>query len=84
MNLSLTQHAKDQMFDRDLLVGDLRHLLKTGFVYEDGKPSTRPGCFKYLIEGTTPNSDARTVKASVIPDGRREIKVVTVMWRDER
>jgi hypothetical protein len=72
------------MADRDLIVGDLMHLLKTGFVYEEPEPATRNGFFKYLIEGATPNSEGRTVRACVIPDGHREIKVVTVMWRDER
>jgi hypothetical protein len=84
MNLSLTGHAKDQMAERDLIVGDLRHLLRRGFVFDQGAPATREGYFRYAIEGTTPNSDGRTVRAIVIPDGRLDLKIVTVMWRTER
>jgi hypothetical protein len=83
MNLNLTLHAKEQMRARDLIMGDLLHLLKTGFVYDEPEEATRPGLFKYSIEGTTPNSDVRLVKAVVIPDGGQELKIVTVMWRDE-
>lgn len=69
---------------RDLLVGDVLHVLRRGFVYEDPEPSTRPGFFKYRVEATTPSSDGRTVRVVVIPNGHRDLKLVTVMWRDER
>jgi hypothetical protein len=59
-------------------------LLKTGFVYEEPEPSTREGHYKYQIEGSTPNSEGRMVRAVVIPDGNCAIKIVTVMWKDER
>lgn len=84
MVLSRTAHAKRQMDDRNLIVSDLLHLLKRGFVYDPPVRATREGFYKYAVEGTTPNSDGRTVRAIVIPDGRLELKVVTVMWRDER
>ena len=81
--LSLTRHAREQMDARDLLVGDLMHLLRRGFVYDLPEPATR-GYWKYKVEGTTPNSDGRTVAAIVIPAHGLELKIVTVMWRDER
>ena len=82
--LSLTQHAKDQITERDLLVGDVLYLLKNGFVYDNGIPSTRQGFFKYQIECRTPNSGNRDVRVIGIPDwAANEIKIVTVMWRDE-
>lgn len=81
--LNLTRHAREQMAARDLIVGDLLHLLARGFVYDPPVPATREGFFKYAVEGTTPNSDGRTVKAIVIPNGELELKAVTVMWRDE-
>jgi hypothetical protein len=81
--IALTMHAKEQMLARDLFVGDLLHLLKKGFVYDKAEPATREGFFKYAVEGTTPNSEGRTVKAIVIPGTGHEAKIVTVMWRDE-
>jgi hypothetical protein len=72
------------MAERDLISGDLRHLLKGGFVYDTPTPATRDGYFRYAVEGTTPNSGGRTIRAIIIPDGVRQLKVVTVMWKDER
>lgn len=70
------------MSERDLTTGDVLHVLKYGFVYDQPEQSTRPGYFKYLVEATTPNS-TRSVGVIVIPDGKCELKIVTVMWRDE-
>lgn len=84
LNVALTAHAKEQLMERALIVGDLIHLLKTGFVYEEPEPATREGFFKYRVEGTTPNSGRRTVRAVVIPNGDCNLKIVTVMWRDEK
>lgn len=81
-SLSLTTHAKEQMLQRDLTTGDVKHVLKTGFVHGDPEPSSREGYFKYLVEGTSPNSGGRTVGVVVIPDGKCDMKLVTVMWRD--
>lgn len=72
------------MAERDLIMGDLLHLLKGGFVYDMPVPATRDGFFRYAVEGTTPNSQGRSVRAIVIPDGGRDLKIVTVMWRDEK
>lgn len=82
--LSYTEHAKTQMRDRDLIAGDLLHLLRRGFVYDEPKPATRQGFYRYRIEGSTPNSDGRIVAAIVIPDGGCSVKVVTMMWKDEK
>lgn len=82
--LSLTGHAKDQMHIRDLHTGDIKHVLKRGYVYEEAQSSTRDGWFKYRIDGVTPNSGNRTVRVVVLPCvSTREIKIITVMWRDE-
>ena len=70
--------------ERGLVVADIRHLLSFGFVYDEPEEASREGFFKYTIEGTTPNSDGRTVRLVVIPDGRSSVKIVTVMWKDER
>jgi hypothetical protein len=84
-SLDCTGHALDQMADRDLIIGDVLHLLKNGFVYDRPQPASRGGFFKYAMEGKTPNSEARFVRIIVIPDpGVHAIKVVTVMWKDER
>jgi hypothetical protein len=82
-DLYLTGHAKSQMLARDLILSDLRHVLKFGFVYEDPMAATQPGCFKYEIESTTPEG-ARVVRLIAIPwVNPPHIKIVTVMWRDE-
>lgn len=83
LTLSWTVHAKAQMLDRELTMGDVLHVLKRGFVFEAPREATRPGFFRYLIEATTPNSAGRTVGVVTIPDGRCELKLITVMWRDE-
>lgn len=78
-----TRHVKEQMARRDLLMGDILHLLKNGFVYGKGVPATRPGCFKYQMECKTPNSGSRIVRVVVIPQPDQALKLVTVMWKDE-
>jgi hypothetical protein len=84
LQISRTVHARSQMADRDLIMSDLLHLLKRGFVYDEPVPASRAGFFRYAVEGTTPNSEGRSVRAIVIPDGVKELKIVTVMWRDEK
>ena len=83
LNLRWTKHASHRMHERDLIVGDLLHVIKHGFVFEPGEPSSRPGIFKYTMQGVTPNSNGRTVKAVLIPAPSGSVKVVTVMWADE-
>jgi hypothetical protein len=82
--LSLTGHVEERMEERGLATGDILHLLKRGFVYEQAQPTTRPTCFKYCVDGTTPNSESRTVRLVCIPStDPLEIKIITIMWRDE-
>jgi len=72
------------MSERDLVMGDVIHILKTGYVYKEGVPATRPGLYRYAIEGKSPNSNNRTVRIIVIPSsGACELKIVSVMWADE-
>lgn len=85
LTLSWREHAKERLRERGLIMSDVLHVLKFGFVHEPAEPATRPGFYKYLIEGTTPNSHRRSVGVVVIPDVKtHQIKIVTVMWRDER
>jgi hypothetical protein len=86
INLTLTfaVHFNERLDERGLMMGDLIHLLKMGFVYEEPEESTREGHFKYRIEGTTPNSEGRMIRAVVIPNGDCAIKVITIMWKDEK
>ncbi len=83
-NLVFTLHIGDRLDERDLVMRDLLYLLETGFVYDDGKESTQAGIFKYLIEGTTPNSGGRQLAAVVVPFPSGDLKVVTIMWKDEK
>jgi hypothetical protein len=83
-NFCWTNHFREQLDARGLVVGDVTHVLKNGFVYEDAEPSTRKGFFKYKMECTTPNSGRRVVRVVVIPQLKPpEFKIVTVMWVDE-
>jgi hypothetical protein len=83
LDLRYTEHATSRMLERDLIVGDVLHVLKHGFVFEPGEASTRPGLFKYRMQCITPNSNGRTVKLVLIPSPNCSVKVVTVMWADE-
>jgi hypothetical protein len=64
-------------------MGDVLHVLKHGFVYDKAQPTTQEGCFKYVMETSTPNSGGRTVRVVLIPSSSNAIKVVSVMWKDE-
>ena len=83
LTLRPSEHALEQLSARGLIMGDVLHILKFGFVYQEAQSATR-GFFKYLMEGTTPNSGNRPIRIVVIPSPADEIKLVTVMWVDER
>lgn len=84
LDLHVTGHARDQLKCRDILTGDVLHVLKRGFVVTNPRPSTNPDLFKYRMESTSPNSNGRTIGVVVIPSTvRPSIKIVTVMWVDE-
>lgn len=83
LTLSMTAHARDQVMERNLTIGDVLHALRRGFVHDQAQPTTRAGIFKYRIESATPNSHARHVAVVVIPVTAIELKVITVMWADE-
>jgi hypothetical protein len=76
--------TKDGLRDKALVMGDVLHVLRRGFVLEEPAPTTRQGYFKYLIEATTPNSEGRTLGVTVIPDGGHAMKLVATTWRDEQ
>ncbi|WP_417487738.1 DUF4258 domain-containing protein [Maricaulis sp.] len=82
--MTKTLHVKERLLERGLIEADLLHILKFGFVYEEGEAATREGYYKYRIEGTSPNSDGRTLVAVVIPSQSCALKVVTIMWKDEK
>ncbi|MCC0808944.1 DUF4258 domain-containing protein [Methylobacterium sp. W2] len=85
LNLTFSGHARDQLDIRDLFIGDASYVLKHGFVYEHPVEATRPGLFKYRIESRSPNSGNRIVRVIAVPDpGANLIKLVTVMWKDEK
>ena len=85
MALAWTRHARERMAERNLLMSDILHVLKNGFVYDAPQPSTRPGFYRYAMQAQTPNSGNREVRVIVIPDpaGCGSLKIVTVMWVDE-
>lgn len=82
--VSYKVHATEQLAKRDLTMGDVLHVLKTGYVYADATAATQAGRFKYAMEGTSPNSKGRSLRVIVIPSHcRPEMKIVTVMWVDK-
>ena len=82
-NWVLTGRVKERFQERNLLIADIRYLLKFGYVYDDAEESTKNGFWKYKVEGTTPNSETRTLLVVIIPDFQhRTIKMVTVHWKD--
>ena len=87
LTLSYTLHAKQRLLERGLISSDLLYVLRHGMVFETPSAedqSTIVGRYKYKIESQTPNSGSRSVRAVVIPDHKsREMKIITIMWRDE-
>lgn len=73
------------MFERGLITSDLLFVLKNGFVYEPPEEeSTVKGFYKYKVESQSPNSGSRTLRVIVVPDPKScQIKLITIMWRDE-
>ena len=72
------------MNERGLLMSDLLFVLRHGFVYDEPEESTVNGLFKYSVESQSPNSGARFLRVVAIPDETScQIKVITIMWRDE-
>lgn len=76
LSLTYTLHAKEQMAERDLIIGDINYVLKHGFVHTDAQPSTREHFYKYRIECRSPNSNNRMVRIFVIPCARASFRQV--------
>ena len=84
LSIAYKVHATQRLVERGIIVSDVLHLLKTGFVLKGATDATQKGYFKYQVEGSTPNSGGRRICAVVIPDvNNMTIKVVTVYWVDE-
>ena len=83
-DLHWTRHARERLKERGLLIADVLHVLKYGFVYDKGESATQQGCFRYKMECKTPNSAERIVRIIVIPSTANGVKLVTLMWADER
>ena len=84
LSLAYKVHATQRLSERGIIVSDVLHLIRTGFVYEDAAPSKNSGYYKYKMEGLTPNSGGRKICAILIPNSdAMTIKVVTVFWVDE-
>ena len=82
-SLDLTSHARDQMRERDIISSDILHVLKHGFVYDEPEQATQKNCFKYRIDSRSP-AGVKIIRLVAIPwNNPPEIKIVTVMWRDE-
>jgi len=79
-----TMHAKQRINERGLIVSDILFVLRNGYVYDDPETSTLNGLYKYQVESQSPNSGARFLRVIAVPDKKScQIKVITIMWRDE-
>lgn len=82
-DFSYTRHVRERMAERNLLMSDVLYVLRNGHVYEEPEKSTIVGLYKYRVESQSPNSGARFLRVVAIPDKKsRQIKVITIMWRD--
>lgn len=79
-SLAWTDHAKERFEQRDIIMGDVLHVLKWGTVYDTPRPGTDHGSFKYRIEGVSPNSMGKTLRVVVIPQPTPALVLVSVMW----
>lgn len=85
LNLAITTHAKERMHERNLIMPDVLYVLRNGYVYEEPQASTIAGFYKYSVESQSPNSGARFLRIVAVPDAKScQIKVITIMWRDEK
>jgi hypothetical protein len=85
LNISYRLHAREQLGERGLIISDVLYALKNGFVHDEPEPATRKGFYRYRMESRTPNSGSRRIRVVVIPDKQRcSLKIVTVMWVDEK
>lgn len=85
LSLYFTSHYTQRLEERQLINSDTLHLLSTGFVYEEGEPSSRNGFWKYKVRVKTPNSSNRLVEAVVIPGFKdKSLKIITIYWFDEK
>ena len=84
LTITYSEHFKQRLHERDLIIGDALFLLKRGFIFSAPELASQPGLFKYAMETRTPNSGNRTVRAIIIPDFKSVwVKFVTIMWADE-
>ena len=76
-NVQLTEHAQEQMAERDIIAPEVYRILREGTVHE--QPVQQGDEWKAIIELRMPGGrDAATV--TVLAAGTR-LRVVTVMWR---
>ena len=61
------------------------YVLERGHVLDKPEETTRPGIYKYAVCGRTPSSERRRINLVIVVVSQKtpEIKIITVMWRDE-
>ncbi|MGR3984914.1 MAG: DUF4258 domain-containing protein [Gammaproteobacteria bacterium] len=83
--LAYTNHAKDQIKTRSIIMSDVKYILAHGRISDEPEKTKRAGYCKYKMCGQSPNSGGREICLIVIPDpDKPAIKIITVMWRDLR
>lgn len=82
-DIHYTKHAKERMYERDIILDDVLHVLNFGYIYKEGKKTTQKNHLSYEIECKSPTG--REIKVVFITDLKKaEIKIKTVMWKDEK
>lgn len=85
-NLEYTTEVKDKIEHRGFqqIMGDLKYVLKNGFVHGTPKRYKASRKYVYSIESMTPNSGGRRIRLGVIPSVKaNKMKVVWVEWVDD-
>ncbi|CDX34662.1 conserved hypothetical protein [Mesorhizobium plurifarium] len=84
LTISYKRHAIERIAERNIIMGDVLYVLKTGFVHMEPMETTRAAYKKYAMEGLCPNGGNRTLRVIVVPEKAAVfLKIVSVMWVDE-
>ena len=78
-NVILTDHAKERMGERDILVRDMHRILKTGYVTEDPEQKETGEWTCKITKQLRGNREAGVV---TLIQSRGKLLVLTVEWED--
>ena len=84
-DLVWTDHAKERMKQRGIIMSDVRYLLKNDFRLEKTERVMGKNLYKYKVCGFGHRSLYRSICLVIIPSlDKPKVQVITVMWEDMR